>query len=125
MVAEPVGEWHLNANGYKGLMEIKGDGQGNLTGTVDFGLGSQDQLLGVWNEAAQEIVFHRSGVSNGNNFSQTYTGYLYATEEPIFAGQGRPGPNPDFRLLTGFFDAIGTGATNGRAYFGWAARQRI
>jgi hypothetical protein len=38
-------------------------------------------------------------------------------------GQNPPEPNPDFRLLTGYFDAIGTGAANGRAIFGWAARQ--
>jgi hypothetical protein len=122
-MAEPVGQWHINANGFKGTMNINGDGHGNLDGTVDIDAGFQDQLQGVWNEAAQEIVFNRILNRNGNILIQTYVGYLFLTREPIFMGQNPPEPNPDFRLLTGYFDAIGTGAANGRAFFGWAARQ--
>jgi hypothetical protein len=124
-MAEPVGQWHINANGFKGTMDINGDGQGNLTGTVNIDIGFTDQLQGVWNEAAQEIVFNRIIIRNGNTIIQTYTGSLFATKEPIFQGQGPPEPNPDFLLLTGSFDGIGSGAVNGRGFFGWAARQHI
>jgi hypothetical protein len=66
-MADPVGTWHINANGFKGTLNI---------------------------------------TSNG-------------------AGQGAPEPNPDFRLLTGSFEAIGSGASPGRARFGWVARQNF
>jgi hypothetical protein len=38
----------------------------------------------------------------GNTYIQTYTGYLYQTEEPIFQGHGAPEEDPTFRLLAGY-----------------------
>jgi hypothetical protein len=121
-MADPVGLWHINANGFKGTLNITSDGAGNLSGTVDIDLGVTDTLQGVWSEPAQEITFNRILAGGG---IQTYKGYLYLTKESIFAGQGPPEPNPTFRLLTGFFEAVGAGATPGRPRFGWVARQSI
>jgi hypothetical protein len=123
-MSEPVGTWHINANGFRGTLAIHGDGHGNLTGTVDIDVGHTDKLEGVWNEAAQEVTFNRTLVRNGNTAIQTYTGYLYLTQDDIFQGQG-PSPNPSERLMTGCFDGIGTGAANGRAHFGWVAKQHL
>jgi hypothetical protein len=119
----PVGLWHIDANGFKGTLNITSDAAGNLGGTANIDVGVTDTLQGVWSEVAQEITFHR--LLRGGPLVQTYTGYLFLTKEPIFGGQGPPEPNPSFRLLTGYFDAVGTGATPGRARFGWVARQNI
>jgi hypothetical protein len=124
IMADPVGTWHINANGFKGTMNITSNGAGQLGGTIDIDTGVTDTLQGVWSEAAHEIVFDRIRKQGANIvWIQTYTGYLFLTKEPIFGGQGAPEPNPDFRLLTGSFEAIGTGAGPGRARFGWTARQ--
>ena len=126
-MADPTGIWHINANGFKGTFNINSDGAGNLSGTIDIDQGITDTLQGVWSETAQEIVFDRIRKQQDGTIAwiQTYTGYLYPTKEPIFMGQNPPEPNPDFRLLTGYFEAIGAGAGPGRARFGWAARQNI
>jgi hypothetical protein len=125
-MADPVGTWHINANGFKGTLSIASDGSGNLSGTIDIDVGVTDTLQGVWSETAQEIVFDRIRKQHGNVvWIQTYTGYLFLTKEPIFQGQGAPEPNPSFRLLTGYFEALGTGASPGRPRFGWVARQNI
>ena len=124
-MSEPIGRWNINANGFRGHIDINGDGNGNLTGTVDIDPNVQDQLQGVWNEAGQEITFNRVMNRNGQTIIQTYAGHLFLTNEPVFGDQGGPPPNPTFRLLAGEFDGIGSGAANGRGFFGWVARQRI
>ena len=125
-MADPVGQWHIDANGFKGTLKINSDGAGNLSGTIDIDIGITDTLQGVWSEAAQEIVFDRIRKQGQTiTWIQTYTGYMFLTKEPIFGGQGPPEPNPSFRLLTGYFEALGTGASPGRPRFGWVARQNI
>jgi hypothetical protein len=124
-MADPIGLWHINANGFKGTLNIKSDGAGNLSGTVDIDLGFTDALLGVWSDGDQEIMFNRVITRGGNTVIQSYTGYLFLTKEPIFMGQNAPEPNPDFRLLTGYFSGIDAGSFPGRPRFGWAARQNI
>jgi hypothetical protein len=121
----PTGQWHVNANGFKGTLTINADPAGHLTGSVDIDPGFSDQLVGLWSEAAQEIIFQRVLVRGGATHIQTYTGCLFTSKEPLFAGQGPPEPNPSFRLMTGTFDAVGTGAPPARHRFGWMARQNI
>jgi hypothetical protein len=126
MMADPVGSWHIDANGFKGTLNIASDGAGCLSGTIDIDVGVTDTLQGVWSETAQEIVFDRLRKQGGTiAWLQTYTDCLFLTKESIFAGHGAPEPNPDIRLLAGFFEAIGTGASPGRARFGWVARQNF
>jgi hypothetical protein len=48
-----------------------------LNGTVDIDAGFQDQLQGVWSEAAQEIAFNPIINRNGNILIQTYFDYLF------------------------------------------------
>ena len=124
-MAAPTGQWHLNANGFKGTLTINSDAAGNLSGTVDIDIGFSDELQGLWSESAQEIIFHRALKRGNNTAIQTYTGYLFLTKEPIFGGHGPPEPSPSFRLLTGYFDAIGAGGQPSRQRFGWVARQNI
>lgn len=124
-MADPTGLWHINANGFKGTLNINSDGAGNLTGTVDMDIGFTDTLQGVWSEPAQEIVFNRVLIRGGRTIIQTYTGYLFLSREPLFAGENPPEPNPTFRLLTGYFEALNSGSTPGRPRFGWVARQTI
>lgn len=121
-MADPVGTWHMLANGYKALLNITSNGAGQLGGTINFGFETY-AIQGVWNEAAQEIVFDL--IDNPGTNAQTYTGYLFSAKDPIFAGEGRPEPNPDIQLFTGSYEAIGTGAIPGRARFGWVASQNI
>jgi hypothetical protein len=125
-MADPVGQWNINVNGFKGILDITSpSGNGFLGGRADIDIGFTDSLQGVWNDAAREIVFNRIMVRQGNTLIQTYTGYLYLTKEPIFQGQGQPEPDPTFRLLTGYYEAIGTGSSPAGARGGWVARQRI
>jgi len=118
-MAAPVGQWHINANGFKGTLDITADAAGHLGGNVNIDIGITDSIQGTWNETAQEITFHRV---RGGNFFQTYTGYFFTTKEQIFQGQGPPEPNPTFRMLTGEFESLGS---PGRPRFGWVARQNI
>jgi hypothetical protein len=118
-MAAPVGQWHIDANGFKGTLNITADPAGHVGGSVNIDIGVTDGLQGTWNEVAQEVTFHR--VRNGN-FFQTYTGCLFTTKEPIFGGQGPPEPHPTFRMLAGSFESLGT---PGRPRFGWVARQTI
>jgi hypothetical protein len=62
---------------------------------------------------------------HGSTIIQTYTGYMFFTNEPVFGDSGGPPAEPTFQLLTGEFTAIGSGAANGRGYFGWTARRRL
>jgi hypothetical protein len=123
----PVGAWRINANGFKGGLTINADSAGHLSGTINIDAGFIDELQGVWSEAAQQIVFNRirRGPNGAIDWIQTYTGYLYLTKEPIFVegSGGSPEPNPNTRLLTGSFEALGIGASPGRPRFGWVARQ--
>jgi hypothetical protein len=114
-MADPVGGWNINANGFKGTLQIDSDGSGHLSGTVAFDGNPTNTLDGEWNEVAQEVNFRRRGPQT----LQTYTGYLFMTQEPILESEG-PGPRP-VRVLAGFFE--GTGATPGRTRFGWVAKQ--
>src|SRR5262249_3763229 len=118
-MAAPVGQWHINANGFKGTLDITADPAGHLSGSINLDGRVTAGPQGRWNEIAQEVTFHRV---RGGNFFQTYTGYLFTTKEPIFAGQGPPEPNPTFRMLAGSFESLGT---PGRPRFGWVARQNI
>lgn len=124
-MADPVGTWYINANGFKGTLAINST-NGRLSGTIDIDVGVTDTLEGVWSDVAQEIVFNRIRKQNGNIvWIQTYTGQLFLTKESIFHGHGAPEPNPTIRLLTGYFEAIGIGSSPGRPRFGWVARQDI
>jgi hypothetical protein len=124
-MVDPVGQWHINVSGLKGTFNITSTGNGFLGGSVDIDAGFTDNIQGVWNNAAKEIVFNRIMKRAGNTYIQTYTGYLYQTEEPIFQGHGASEEDPTFRLLTGYFEAIGTGSSPSGARGGWVARQRI
>nr|BBH87418.1 hypothetical protein KTC_21690 [Thermosporothrix sp. COM3] len=121
-MADPVGVWNINVIGYKGTLNITSNGAGSLSGTVDIDIGFTDRLQGTWNEATKEIRFDRIISRGGSIIVQKYTGYLYLTKEPIFAGQGPPEPNPSFRLLTGFFESD---PASNPPRGGWVARQRI
>jgi hypothetical protein len=118
-MAAPQGQWHINTNGFKGTLNINTDAAGNVTGTAHIDQGATDQLHGVWSEASQEISFNRIKPDGG---IQTYTGYLFTTKDPIFMGQGPPEPQPNFRLLTGYFETL---QFPPRPRFGWAACQSI
>jgi hypothetical protein len=118
-MAAPQGQWHINANGFKGTLNITTDAAGHVTGTANIDVGVTNNLQGVWSETAQEITFNRLLPGGA---VQTYTGYLFTSKDPLFMGQGPPEPNPDFRLLTGFFEAL---SSPGRPRFGWMARQNI
>jgi hypothetical protein len=124
-MADPVGQWNINVNGFKGTLDIASNGLGVLGGTADIDIGFTDGLQGVWNDAAKEIVFNRILERGGSTFIQTYTGYLYLTKEAILQGHGVPEPDPTFRLFAGFFEAIGTGSSPTGARGGWVARQHI
>src|SRR5262249_2769822 len=70
----PVGEWDLNANGFKGILKVAAvDAQGNLNATV-FG----NQVAGFWDEEAKALVFVRPSDPNNPATFQFYTGYLFA-----------------------------------------------
>ena len=86
----PTGQWHVNANGFKGTFTINADPAGNLTGSADIDPGFSDQLVGLWSEAAQEIIFQRVLARGGATDIQTYTGCLFTSKEPLFAIPGQP-----------------------------------
>ena len=122
----PTGTWTINGNGFKGALVLTPDAQGNLSGTV-FG----DQLRGFWDEGAQKITFIRGNNPSNPNNVQIYTGFLFVSNSPLFPAPPPSPPEPppatpDFRLLTGYFEAFaGTGGKRQRNLFGWMARQDV
>jgi hypothetical protein len=125
-MADPVGQWQFNANGYRGTLTITSDGAGNLSGTVDYGIGVILTIQGVWSEVAQEIVFQLTE-KQGNTIInvQSFTGHLFSSNEPILGGYGRPVVPTTFLVLSGSYEAIGSGAKPGHPRFGWIAGQHI
>jgi hypothetical protein len=123
-MANPVGTWQINANGFRGDLVISSvDPQGNLTGTI-FG----DPVVGFWNETAQKIIFARSTGGGGFAALQIYTGFHFDANQPLFPAGGTvqpPAPPFQFRMLVGSFEALsgGSGGAASRSTFGWMARQ--
>ncbi len=113
----PTGDWAINANGWHGTLHLQDDGGGNVSGTVQFEAGLEP-VKGAWNEVGKQLIFARS---NGTQF---YTGYWFENTGNMFMGQGGPSGNPNFQVLAGSFDDV-RGNPDGRARFGWAARQAI
>jgi hypothetical protein len=124
-MAAPEGIWNINAKGYQGTLNINAPPKGVLSGTIELEVGFTETLQGVWSEPAQEITFQRVLTHGGTTTLQTSTGYLYLTKEPIFSPQGPPEPDSTFRLLTGFFEAMGSGTVPGWPRLGGVARQNI
>src|SRR5262249_31609340 len=105
----PVGEWDLNANGFKGILKVAAvDAQGNLNATV-FG----NQVAGFWDEEAKALVFVRPSDPNNPATFQFYTGYLFAN------------PGGQFTLAGSFEAFQGSGAIAERPNFGWFAQIQI
>jgi hypothetical protein len=124
-MAIPHGQWHIDVKGFKGTLNITTNNN-FVSGSIDIDVGFTDTLQGTWDEDGQEIVFNRVLTRQGKTFVQTYIGYQFSTKDPIFAGQGVPEPDPNFRLLTGYFlEAEGFGAAPGHPRSGWVARQAI
>jgi len=110
------GDWAINANGWHGALHLLDDGDGSVSGTIDFGDGPEP-VKGVWDESAQQLIFARS------NGAQNYTGFWFENTGNMFMGQGGPSGTPNFRVLAGNFDDVRSTQPFGRARFGWAARQ--
>jgi hypothetical protein len=90
------GDWAINANGWHGALHLLDDGDGSVSGTIDFGDGPEP-VKGVWDESAQQLIFARS------NGAQNYTGFWFENTGNMFMGQGGPSGTPNFRVLAGNF----------------------
>ncbi len=66
-MAVPAGDWAINANGRHGTLHLHDDGDGSVSGTVQFEAGAEP-VKGVWDESGKQLVFAR------NDGTQTYTG---------------------------------------------------
>ena len=130
-MANPMGTWQMNANGYRGELVINAvDPQGNLRGTV-FG----NPIVGFWDETAQKILFVRSTNPADPSEMQVYTGFHFDANQPLFPTGGTVPPPPpsfppappfQFRMLTSSFEAFaGPGGVASRRTYGWMARRNV
>lgn len=104
-----TGTWKINANGFKGNLEIAPvDAQGRVSGTV-FG----NPIRGFWDEDAKRITFMRIPNASVPSSIQVYTGYMF---------RNSLGSDAEF-TLAGYFESFsGTGSTTAqRNVFGWFA----
>jgi hypothetical protein len=112
----PVGPWQLNASGQRGqLMITEVTPGGELRGTVN-----GEPMVGVWDEAAQQMTFTPVRTSSDPARIQMFTGYLFQ-----HAG-GLHGVGTVTYTLTGTFTTLaGPGAITPRTIYGWYAQKGV
>jgi hypothetical protein len=112
----PLGPWQFNANGRRGqLMITEVTPGGELRGTVD-----GEPIVGVWDEAAQQMTFMPVRKPSDLARVQLFTGYLFQ-----HAG-GLQGVGTVTATLTGTFTALaGPGAVTPRTTYGWYAQKGV
>jgi hypothetical protein len=112
-VAEPIGDWNMNANGWLVTLNIASvDAQGKLAGTMSEG-GIVHNIVGSWNEDQKKIVFMRIRDPQNPAVSQLFIGYFFQTPRVPGAGDNV------VQYLTGYFEEA-TGAIGG-----WYAQREI
>ena len=116
-MAIPTGDWAINANGWHGTLHLNDDGDGSVSGTIDFGTGPEP-VKGAWDESAQQLIFPKQWCSKLHRLLIENTGNM-------FMGQGGPSGPPNWHVLAGNFDDVRSTHPFGRAHFGWAARQAV
>jgi hypothetical protein len=114
--ALPLGPWSLNANGQLGQLALTAmAGRGQLRGTLN-----GEPLVGVWDEAAQQLTFARVRDPADPTTVQLFTGYLMK-----HAG-GLQGVGTVTYTLAGSFTAVaGPGAAAPRVAYGWYAQKGV
>jgi hypothetical protein len=122
-MGSPAGHWRIVANGYQGDLDINCGPDGTITGTVRIDSPNVDPINGTWDEAGQRLTFRRE-VTAADGSPQTHTGFLFLADAPLFRDDAYgPAQRPTLRVLTGSFDAYGTGGTAARPFYGWVAVQ--
>ncbi len=59
-MALPTGRWTIDANGFRGHMDIAGvDGAGNLNANLTIDAPRVDQMDGFWDDVSKKITFIR------------------------------------------------------------------
>jgi hypothetical protein len=107
--------WDVHANGVDGKLDPRVDPDGNLTGTITFGGGS-DRIFGFWDKDANRIAFTRVQAQDQPEANQIYTGCSF--EQP-----GPPIGNDAVTVVTlaGTFQGF-VGAVNAQLnVLGWYA----
>jgi hypothetical protein len=112
----PLGTWEVNASGDRGPLQLVSVGpQGELRGTL-FGT----EIVGFWDERAQQVTFVRVVKPADPSTTQLFTGYLFRTPG------GLRGVGHATYTLAGSFTALaGTGATAAQSAYGWYAQQGV
>jgi hypothetical protein len=79
-MALPTGRWSINANGYTGILLIRGvDGVGNLDAEVTLAGGGPNPVTGFWDDTSKKITFIRVVNRNDPPQNQIYTGFHFTT----------------------------------------------
>jgi len=118
----PTGAWEINANGYRGRLEIPSvDGAGNLVNSsltmTSPAPEPASKVTGFWDDDGQKITFIRVIDQNNPEINQVYTGYMFDNHLDK--------ANPVTHTLTGEFEAFkGTGGVANRSLYGWFANHR-
>jgi hypothetical protein len=112
----PLGTWEVNASGDRGPLQLVSlRQQGELRGTL-FGT----EIVGVWNDQAQQLIFARLLTPGVPATAQLFTGYLFRNPG------GLRGVGTATYTLAGSFTALaGSGATASQAVYGWYAQQGV
>jgi hypothetical protein len=112
----PLGTWEANASGDRGPLQLVSvSPQGELRGTL-FGT----EIVGFWDERAQQVTFVRVVNPADPSTTQLFTGYLFRHPG------GLRGVGHATYTLAGSFTALaGTGATAAQAAYGWYAQQGV
>jgi hypothetical protein len=126
-MAAPSGDFHILANGYKGILHLDVDASGNVAGYTEIDgpatNPTKDPIQGFWDDSEARITFQRFVKAAGGS-PQNYTGFQFKADDGLFGGFGPP-IDPSWVMLAGSFDAFGTGGSGAEPFFGWVARQQI
>jgi hypothetical protein len=120
----PAGVWKANINGRILDMEVAQTEAGGAVRVQMQGLQLGNMNRGIWNEAAQRLVFGVAGGPPNSPFSGSFDGYLFSTP-------ANPEPGQDIQwTLAGSFTVLFPAAANPdhpatasgqRTTFGWYA----
>jgi hypothetical protein len=112
----PLGTWEVNASGDRGPLQlISVSPQGELRGTL-FG----KDIVGFWDERAQQVTFVRVPNPGVPSTAQVFTGYLFRHPGGV-RGEG----TATYTLAGSFAAVAGPGVTAARTMYGWYAHKGV
>ncbi len=104
--------WTIDGNGFRGMLVVNVDANGNVTGSLIGGL-YNEQVSGFYDANSSKLTFIRiPAMGLDTSYIQVYTGQAFASYDD---------PSLQYGLAGTFQAFAGTAASANRSVFGWFA----